>query len=182
MLHWTLRQWWSEPSRAVLVTAVFAGVVALNLLFEGIRAGVLGDLHDFSASLPADLVALEKDSVRFVFSDSSLAQLSRQRAEAAVPGLEAHPIVLVPFIARRNGFQSPAMLIGFDTLGGPQLLAAGRAPTVARDIVIDENLARLQGIRLGDRIEIFDAELEVVGLSRGTTSPFMPHAFMTYDR
>lgn len=182
MLHWTLRQWWSEPGRAVLVTAVFASVIALSLLFEGIRAGVLGDLHDFSAALPADLVALEKNSVRFVFANSNLAQLSRRRAETAIPGLEAHPIALVPFILRRNGVQSPAMLIGFDTLGGPQRLAAGRAPTVAREIVIDENLAKLQGIRLGDRIEIFDAELEVVGLSGGTTSPFMPYAFVTYDR
>jgi ABC-type antimicrobial peptide transport system permease subunit len=182
VLHWTLRQWLSTPIRALLVTVVFAAVIGVSLGFEGIRAGVLGDLHDFSASLPADLVALEKDSVRFVFSTSKLAQLSRRRAEAAVPGLVAHPIVLVPFILRRNGFQSPAMLIGFDTRGGPQRLAAGRAPSAEREVVIDDNLARLQGVRLGDHIEIFDAKLEVVGLSKGTTSPFMPYGFMTYDR
>jgi putative ABC transport system permease protein len=182
MLQWTLRQWLSKPGRSLLTAVVFAAVIALSLLFEGIRAGILGDLRDFSASLPADLVALEKNSVRFVASSSSLAQLSRQRAEAAIPGLEAHPIVLVPFILRRNGFQSPAMLIGFDTRGGPQTLSDGRAPTTAREVVIDENLARLQRVRLGDRIEIFDANLEVVGLSRGTTSPFSPYAFMTYDR
>lgn len=182
MLHWTLRQWWMKPERALLVTLVFAAVIAVSLAFEGIRAGVLGDLHDFSASLPADLVALESNSVRFVFSTSKLAQLSRERAERAIPGLVAHPIVLVPFIVRRNGFQSPAMLIGFDTRGGPRHVAEGRAPTAEREVVIDANLARLQGIRLGDRMKVFDADLEVVGLSHGTTSPFMPYAFMTYDR
>jgi len=182
VLHWTLRQWWSKPGRAVLMTAVFAAVIGLSLAFEGIRAGVLGDLHDFSASLPADLVALDHSSGRFVFVNSHLAQLSRAHAEAAIPGLQAHPIVLVPFILREHGFQSPAMLIGFDTRGGPQRLAAGRPPTAAPEVVIDANLARLQGLRLGDSIKVFDANLRIVGLSEGTTSPFMPYAFITYDR
>jgi len=182
VLHWTLRQWWSSPGRAFLMTAVFAAVIGLSLAFEGIRAGVLGDLHDFSASLPADLVALERGTARFLFVNSHLAQLSRAQAEAAIPGLEAHPIVLVPFILREHGEQSPAMLIGFDTLGGPQKLAEGRAPTAAPEVVIDANLARLQDLKLGDSIKIFDASLEIVGLSEGTTSPFMPYAFVTYDR
>ncbi|MBI1213471.1 MAG: FtsX-like permease family protein [Alphaproteobacteria bacterium] len=182
MLHWTIRQWWSKPWRALLIAAVFAAVIALSLLFEGLRAGILGDLNDFSASLPADLVALERNSDRFALSNSRLAQLSRERAEAVIPGLEAHPIVLVPFILRRHGFQSPATLVGFDTLGGPKQLVAGRPPTAAPEVVLDENLARLQGISLGDHVKIFDADLEVVGLSSGTTSPFSPYAFITYDR
>lgn len=182
MLYWTWRHWLSEPGRAGLTAFAFASVLALSALFDGLFVGILEDLRAFPASLPTDLVAIEDGNTYFSLAPSNLPQLARMSAEA-VPGvMEVQPIKLAPFIFRYNGLTTPAMLVAFDLNGGPQHLRAGRAPSPARDIVLDSNLARRHNVGLGDPVVVLDHDLIVVGLSDGTSSAFTPYAFITYDR
>lgn len=182
MLNWAWRQWLSEPGRAVLAMAVYAGVLALSMLFDGIRVGIVADLRAFPASLPADLVAIEKGNIYFAIGSSKLPQRARAQAEGVPEVLEAQPIVLAPFVLAHGGQRTPAMLLAYEQRGGPRTLVAGRVPSPAPDVVLDENLAGLHGLEVGDTVRIFDSDLAVVGLSTGTTSPFTPYAFVTYDR
>ena len=182
MLYWSWRQWSSDPRHAVLTTAVYASVLALVLLFDGLRAGIHYDLRLFPASLPADLVAIESGNSYFALAPSKLPQLSRLRAEKVGGVASVSPIMLMPMILNENGRRTPTMLLAFDDLGGPLSLADGRMPTPAPEVVVDVNLARLHKIRIGDKITLLDSSLKVVGLSRGSTSPFTPYLFITYDR
>ncbi len=182
MLYWTWRHWLSEPGRAGLTAFAFASVLALSAMFDGLFVGILEDLRAFPASLPSDLVAIEEGNTYFSLAPSNLPQLSRMNAEE-VPGvMDVQPLKLAPFIFRYNGLTTPAMLVAFDLNGGPQQLRAGRAPTPARDIVLDSNLARRHAADLGDPVVILDHDLNVVGLSEGTSSAFTSYAFITYDR
>ena len=168
--------------RAALAVSVYAAVLALSMLFDGIRVGILDDLRSFPASLPADLIAIESGNTTFSLSPSKLPQLARSRAES-VPGvLNAPPIMLLPFILESDGASTPAMLVAFDEAGGPEKLTEGRAPTTEREIALDANLAKLRGVDVGDSVTVWDYQLTVVGLSTGSTSPFTPYAFITYDR
>jgi ABC-type antimicrobial peptide transport system permease subunit len=182
MLYWSWKQWISEPKRAVLMIAVYAAVLSLVLLFEGLRVGIHDDLRLFPASLPADLVAIESGNSYFALAPSKLPQLSRLRAESVNGVASVSPVMLLPVILNESGHRTPAMLLAFDDAGGPPSLASGRMPTPAPEIVLDKNLAALHGIGLGDRVKVLDNELTVVGLSSGSTSPFTPYVFVTYDR
>ena len=41
MLNWAWRQWLLQPGRLLLTMVVFAGVLALAMLFDGIRIGIV---------------------------------------------------------------------------------------------------------------------------------------------
>jgi len=61
-------------------------------------------------------------------------------------------------------------LIGYDPAlgGGPWQLAAGRKPKEGREAVVDQTLARIHEIKIGDEIEVGGNLFPVVGLSEGT--------------
>lgn len=182
VFYWTWRQWLSQPGRATMAVTVYAGVLALSMLFDGIRVGILEDLYNFPASLPADLIAVESGNTTFSLSPSKLPQLARSRAESVAGVVNAPPIMLLPFIFESRGESTPAMLIAYDELGGPENFREGRAPTTEREIVLDANLAKLRGVGLGATVTVWNYELTVVGLSVDSTSPFTPYAYITYDR
>lgn len=182
MLRWTLAQWLSEPGRAALGALVYGSVLALSLLFDGLWVGILTDLKAFPASLPADLVAIETGNTNFSLSPSNLPQQARRHVEAVDGVTDVQPILLIPFIFTTDDLRTPAILFAYDQAGGPTDLAAGRAPTPEREIVIDARLAQRHGVKIGDKAAVFDDDLTVVGLSRGTNSPFTPYTFITYDR
>ncbi len=182
MLNWAFKQWISNPLRAFLVMVVFAGVLSLAMLFDGISIGIEKDMAEFPQSLSADLVAVNAGNSYFAMTPPTLPGpvLSQVRA---VPGVaDAQPIGLVPFILAHAGKRTPAMLVAYGKNGGPPELVAGREPGSAPEIVLDQNLARLNQLEVGDKIEILGNELTVVGISSGTTSPFTPYAFIAYDQ
>jgi len=182
MLNWAWRQWLLQPGRLLLTMVVFAGVLALAMLFDGIRIGIVSDIREFPASLSADLVALKKGNNYFAMTPTSLPQTALSEAQN-VPGVaQADPIGLVPFILSNNGKRTPAMLVAYGKAGGPQHLVSGRPPGPGPEIVLDANLARLYQFKLGDKIEILGNKLTIVGISTGTTSPFTPYAFVSYSQ
>ncbi|NOZ33342.1 MAG: hypothetical protein GXP01_09830 [Alphaproteobacteria bacterium] len=182
MLNWAFRQWISQPGRSLLVMVVFAGVLSLAMLFDGIRLGIEADMARFPQSLSADLVAVSPGNTYFAMGPSALPAdvLTRTRATPGVA--DAQPIGMVPFVLSFAGQRTPAMLVAFGTNGGPPELKSGRLPQIAPEIVLDANLARLQGLNLGDTVEVLGTDLTIVGISSGTTSPFTPYAFVAYDQ
>lgn len=181
MIYWAWRQWLAEPGRTALSAAVSAAVIALCVLFEGMRFGMFADLREFPASLPAHWIAIQKDNAYFAMAPSKLPQLARADAEA-VPGVAAaDPIVMFPFIFNAGGTTTPAILFTFDTAGGPAQLVAGHAPSVDGEVTVDESLALRHAVSLGDTIRILDEPLTITGISRGARSPFMPYVYISYD-
>ncbi|MFA5937738.1 MAG: ABC transporter permease [Sinimarinibacterium sp.] len=186
MMLWAWRQWLQEPLRAALAAAVFAAALALCLLFEGLRSGILTDVAAYPSSLPADFVAVERGNGYFAVMPSQLPQLGRERLEAVDGVAAVDPLTMLPAILqtpglRTPGLRSPIQLQAYEGQGGPPRLTAGTEPLAEGSVVLDERLARRHGLEIGDDISIFDYRMRIVGLSAGSASPFTPYAFVSYD-
>jgi ABC-type antimicrobial peptide transport system permease subunit len=182
MLNWAFKQWISQPGRTLLVMLVFAGVLSLAMLFDGIRLGISADMARFPQSIDADLVAVSPGNTYFAMGPSSLPAPVLAAIKANPDVAEAEAIGLVPFILASNGKRNPSMLVAYQAMGGPPELKAGRPPASGPEIVLDANLARINGLELGDKIEVLGTELTIVGISTSTTSPFFPYAFVSYNQ
>jgi len=160
---------------------VFAAVISLAMLFDGIRIGIDQDMRQFPQSISADLIAVAKDNRYFAMGPSSLPNsvLSDLWFEPDVK--DAQPIAMTPFILAHANQRTPSMLIAYTDKGGPTKLVSGDMPKLGTDIVIDKNLARLHSLDLGDKVTVLGLEMQIVGISVGTTSPFTPYAFVAYD-
>jgi ABC-type antimicrobial peptide transport system permease subunit len=168
------------PTRTVLRTLAIGGALSVTLLFEGFRLGVDRQMSMPAASLPAPLVVVEKGAKHVVGIRSNLAQSARAAVEA-LPGVRAaHPLVSVPVIFTHGARRTPIQVMAYDSAGAPQL-AEGREISGPRQLVLDQRLARLDGIRVGDGVEVLDRKLTVVGLSVNSDIFFSPFAFLTYD-
>jgi hypothetical protein len=69
-------------SRKKIQQGLMYVVVALMLVFEGLRFGIIEDLRAFPAALPGDFVIVEKNVGQFAMSASQLPQFTRRQAEA----------------------------------------------------------------------------------------------------
>jgi putative ABC transport system permease protein len=161
------------------VLAVGAAV-SVTLLFEGFRGGVDYQMATPAASLPASLVVLEAGAKHLIGLRSNLPQATRAELERIAGVAAAHPLLSVPVIFNHGGRRTPIQLMAYDSKGAPRL-GGGRPIAGPRQVVLDERLARVHGLRVGDRVTILDRELELVGVSTGTDVSFSPFAFLTYD-
>jgi putative ABC transport system permease protein len=168
------------PAKTALRVLALGAAMSVTLLFEGFSVGVDQQMATPAGSLPATLVILEAGAKHLIGIRSNLPQSARADVER-IPGVAAtHPLVSVPVIFVHGGRRTPIQLMAYDTAGGPRI-QAGRAIAGAREIVLDQRLARVHGIGPGDRIKLFDRELAIVGLSTGTDVSFSPLGFVTYD-
>jgi putative ABC transport system permease protein len=168
------------PTRTVLRTLAIGGALSVTLLFEGFRLGVDRQMSMPAASLPAPLVVLEKGAKHVVIIRSNLPQSARAAVEA-IPGVRAaHPLVSVPVIFTHGTRRTPIQVMAYDSAGAPRL-AEGREIAGPRQLVLDQRLARLDGIHVGDEVEVLDRQMTVVGLSANSDIFFSPFAFLTYD-
>jgi len=86
----------------------------------------------------------------------------------------------------KSGGTESVQIIGFDTesgVGGPWRMKEGNIKDVkvGNSIIIDESSLRRLGAKLGDKVEIFDKQTEIVGISQGVRSfTTYPIAFTSY--
>jgi ABC-type antimicrobial peptide transport system permease subunit len=182
LIKTTLRQLIQDPLHTLLTCSVIASALALILLLEGFQSGLLIQLKNVALNRGADLIVAQSGVSNFVASRSLLPQLSRERIEAVDGVVEAHPITMVPVIFDKPGYRkSPIFFVVYDTLGGPSKLRQGSAPATAREIVIDESLAVLYELSIGDPFIVADFEFRISGIARQASALFTAFAFITYD-
>jgi len=176
------RQLIYEPFRALLTCGAIASALAVILLLEGFQSGLLVQLKNVALNRGADLIVAQAGVTNFVASRSLLPQLSRQRIESIEGVVEAHPITMVPVIYEQAGYRkSPIFFVVYDTLGGPSKFKSGRAAKEPREIVIDESLAVLYDLRVGDSFVVADFEFRISGIAEQASALFTAFAFINYD-
>jgi putative ABC transport system permease protein len=87
--------------------------------------------------------------------------------------LDASPILYTTTVVKTDEADVLSYIIGFDPdepLGGPRKVIAGTNRLRQDEAIIDEAIARSQGINLGDEVEIFGQDFTVVGLTQGLTN------------
>lgn len=177
-----IRQITHDSLRTLLTCISIASALALILLLEGFQSGLLIQLRNVALNRGADLIVAQSGVSNFVASRSMLPQLSRERIEAVDGVIEAHPITMVPVIFDKPGYRkSPIFFVVYDTLGGPSKLREGRISTSEREITIDESLAVLYDLKIGDPFIVADFEFRISGIAQQASALFTAFAFITYD-
>lgn len=181
MLHLAWRELLHERARTLLAIVAVASTIAIVLLFEGFLAGILDRLHRFPASLPADLIVVQQGVDNFTITRSALRQTTRKEVEE-IDGVEiAHPLLVLPVIFDHGGRSIPIQLLVHDGVGGTRDVVQGRDLDDTGDMVLDVRIAKHSGIPVGSSVDLFGYELEVVGLSGDSESPFAPYAFIGFE-
>ena len=176
------RQLVYEPFRTLLTGGAIASALAVILLLEGFQSGLLIQLKNVALNRGADLIVAQTGVTNFVASRSLLPQLSRQRIETVEGVVEAHPITMVPVIYKKQGYRkSPIFFVVYDTGGGPSMLKSGRATEKPREIVIDESLAVLYDLKVGDPFIVADFEFRISGIAEQASALFTAFSFINYD-
>ena len=176
------RQLIYEPFRTALTCVAVASALAVILLLEGFQTGLLVQLKNVVLNRNADLIVAQAGVSNFVASRSLLPQLSRERIESIEGVVEAHPMTMVPVIYEKSGYRkSPIFFVVYDTGGGPSKIITGRVAQKPREIVIDESLAVLYDLNVGDPFIVADFEFRISGIAEQASALFTAFSFINYD-
>jgi putative ABC transport system permease protein len=185
VIRHTYRFLTQHPLRSGLTVGGTALCITLMLFLLSIYRGVADGSVEYIRNSGADLWMLQRNATN-ILRGSSILSTSHGVVLRGVPGVrEASPVLLILSSVKHAGRSATLFLAGYDPgsgLGGPPALAEGRAVAGDGDIVLDRSFAARFGYRVGDRVEIQDTTLTVVGLSSGTNAFVIQYAFVTLRR
>jgi putative ABC transport system permease protein len=155
-------------------------ILALDAIFTGVEQRITAYI-DYSG---ADIWVSQSDVLNMHMASSSLPD-SVARKVKLVTGVESvSPI----FYAANNVIvgdeRNLAYIIGLPeraTFGGPWNVASGLNVPGEGEAIMDRGVAEKSGVGLGDKVEILGEELEVVGLTEGTSSLVNSIAFISQE-
>lgn len=179
LLAW--RQLTFDKIKTLLTVLALSAVIAVILLLQGFESGLYQQLYRTAANLKADLIVTQAGVSSLLGARSALPQLTREEVEA-IPGVKmAHPLTTLPAIYDKHQHKMPIFIFIYDTKGGPADFLAGDAGRDARDIVIDESLAKKHALNVGDEFIVAAFSFRIAGITRHRTALFMPFAYISYD-
>jgi len=182
MLKLIIRQLVYEKFRTFLTCMAIGSALAVILLLEGFQTGLFVQLKNVSLNRGADLIVAQTGVSNFVASRSLLPQISREVIESIKGVKVAHPITSIPVIYEKRGYRkSPVFFMVYDTGGGPAVIKEGRTATKPRDIVVDESLAVLYDLKVGDPFIVADFKFNISGITDQSSALFTAFAFINYD-
>lgn len=156
-----------------------AGVVVATLLLSfvlGLYRGWSERLTTYVDETDTDLWVVQK-GVESFFSPSVIGAGYLEPLKA-VDGVEAASgLIAIPMLRFRSGDDAyDVYLMGFDPveaeamgggLGGPLHVVRGSGSPKPGEIVIDEILARITGLDIGDAVKVSYLDFKIVGISSG---------------
>jgi putative ABC transport system permease protein len=181
MLKLVLRQLQADPVRTALTSLALAAVIAVILIFEGFLEGVVEQSRDAVMNRGADLIVRQAGIKNLMLARSLLPQSARSEVEAVDGVVAAYPLTGIPVIYEQSGVSAPLLLLVYDTNGGPLRIAAGRAISGPREIVVDRSFAKKFDLAPGDPLVISDFEFTIAGMTEGAAAFFSAFGYARYD-
>ena len=181
------RNLFHDKTRLIITIVGVIFAVVLMTVQIGVYIGFVGSASQLIDNSPADLWITSKNTANF---DSA-----RPFSENKVNKVrELHDVLWVEKIAQtwgllklKNGATETVQIIGFNPgsgIGGPWKMKQGNPKDVkvGNSIIIDESSLRRIDVKPGDKVEIFDTQTDIVGLSEGVRSfTTYPIAFTSYE-
>lgn len=168
---------WKNLSQNRIQFTLGVGGVALALLLmlslDALLAGSEKDLVAYIEQSGADVFVSQEGVKNMHMAVSAITYQDMRRAAHASGVASASPILFTTSVIKAGGADVLSYIIGFDPdepLGGPLGVKEGQLRLGRDETIIDEAVARSQGIGLGDEIEIFGEDFKIVGLTRGLTN------------
>ena len=172
-----LRLAWRNLSQSRTQFILGVGGVALALLLmlalDALLAGSEEDLVAYIEQSGADIFVSQEGVKNMHMASSAITYRSLILASHAAGVTQASPVLYTTGIVKTDGADVLSYVIGFDPeepLGGPQSVMAGTNSLQPGEVIIDEAIARSQGLSLGDEVEIMGQTFTVVGLTKGLTN------------
>jgi len=170
--------------------AISVGGVALSVFLIGILLSLFRgwsqQVGGYVERVPADLWVASDGTTDFIAAASVLPDsLANQLRE--LPEVETvSPLVVRPMEAYRSG-DNPAhtfdvQLVGYDPaigLGGPLNVVEGKSPPGPGEVVIDKQMSKRFGVKIGDKLVRGTKTLTVVGYSSGGDFVYTQVAFVS---
>jgi putative ABC transport system permease protein len=184
MLRLAYRNLFQNKVRLAISVGGVALALMLVLALDAVMAGSEKRLTAYIDNSGAD-VWVAQSGVRNLHMVSSWVPASVRNEVRDVPGVESvTPIMYLTAPVDTDNEQSLSYVIGLPedaAMGRPWRVVEGRAIPEQGEAVIDSGVAEQSGIELGDKVEILGQELEVTGLSEGTSTLTNSVAFISME-
>jgi putative ABC transport system permease protein len=173
LVQFGLRSLLYDRVRFAISIGAVAFAILLILLLRGIMDGTIARTTVYIERVGADLFVTQS-GVKHVALGVPILPAGIEDRVAAVNGVElAAAIVRVPAIVDVGGAPLPTSVVGFDPalgLGGPWLMDEGRTDLSEDGVIVDETVARVEDLALGDEIGISGQRFVIEGISIDTNA------------
>lgn len=170
MVAYAMKNLLKDKLRFIISISGIAVAIALILLINGFASGLYKETAAYYFNQPVGIIVSETGAGMLSATSSIQNNLSQKIAD--LQGVKTvSPTIYTPYILRGN-VNIPVLIIGSQPgkPGGAWKLAEGRNVLRSGEIVLDLSVARQKNKKIGDKIDIFGKDLEIVGLSRETSS------------
>ncbi len=168
---------WRNLAQSRIQFVLGVGGVALALLLmlalDALLAGSEEDLVAYIIQSDADVFVAQEGVKNMHMAASAITLRDLRLASHAEGVASASPILYTTSVIETPGADVLSYIIGFDPaepLGGPQAVVAGTTDIKTGEVIIDEAVARSQGLDLGDEVDIMGESFTIVGLTQGLTN------------
>jgi putative ABC transport system permease protein len=182
MLRFAWRNLTQNRTQFLLGVGGVALAIVLMLALDALLTGMEDQLVAYIEQSGADLFLAQEDVRNMHMAASAITWRDLRQAARARGVTSASPILYTTGVFKVGQVDILSVIIGFDPdepLGGPRSVLSGTAKIQQEEAIIDQAVARAQGVRLGDNVEIFGDDYTVVGLTRGLTNITSSFAFIT---
>ncbi|MEW6456811.1 MAG: ABC transporter permease [Acidobacteriota bacterium] len=172
----------NQPLRLALTIGGVALCVVLMFFLLSVYKGVADGSVEYIKQNKTDLWVLQRNATNILRGSSILSTFQGERIRQISGVKSVSPVLLLLSTIKKDDKVRTVFLTGFEPeegIGGPPNLVAGH--TVLRDdeIVLDKSFAAKFKFKVGDRVEIQNNSLKVVGISGGTNAFVIQYAFVT---
>jgi putative ABC transport system permease protein len=188
MLLVARRNLFSEKTRLI----ISVGGVALSVFLIGILLSLYRgwdeQVGDFVERVPADMWVASNGTTDFIYAASRLPD-SVGRQLQSLPEVDVvSPLIVTPTEMHRSSdprtHSFDVQVVAYDPrigLGGPLAIVAGKSPPGPDEIVVDKEMSKRHGVKIGDRLALGSKSLTVVGIAKGSDFVFTQVGFITLD-
>jgi putative ABC transport system permease protein len=168
---------WRNLSQSRTQFILGVGGVALALLLmlalDALLAGSEEDLVAYIQQSEADVFVSQEGVRNMHMVASAITPRDMVLASHAEGVASASPILYTTSVIETGQADILSYIIGFDPdepLGGPQKVIVGTSSIDRDEAIIDEAVARSQGLGLGAEVDILGETFTVVGITKGLTN------------
>jgi ABC-type lipoprotein release transport system permease subunit len=175
----------SQPLRLTLTVIGISLCIVLILFLLGIYHGVAEGSVEYIRKNKADIWILQSNTTNILRGTSILSSFYGDLIQEDENVDVVSPVLLILTTVKSEGKSLTIFLAGYHPaleLGGPPSIVEGRNIRSDQEIVLDKSFAAKINVKVGNKIEILNDTLQVVGISSGTNAFVIQYGFVSINR